>query len=67
MVATFEQAYADARDSYTVDVWRTLKIAEQCAAIYREMRRIDEEHAQRGDGAMTERLVPAWLDASKPG
>lgn len=47
MVATFQQAYAEARDSYTAQQWPTLKIAEQSAAIYRAMRRIDTEDVEQ--------------------
>ena len=45
MAARFEEAYDAARVRYTIEEWATLKPAERAEAIYREMHRIDAEHA----------------------
>lgn len=50
MAARFEEAYDAARARYTIEEWATLKPAERAEAIYREMHRIDAEHAAGGSG-----------------
>ena len=44
--ATFQEAFAAARNSYSTNQWEALRPTERVTAIYHEMRRIDAERAR---------------------
>jgi hypothetical protein len=45
----FQIAAERARQSYTDNQWNALRPSDQCAAIYREMRLLDDERVSTGD------------------
>jgi hypothetical protein len=47
MAISFTQALKTAQDQYSVAAWIRLTPAEQLAAIYRQMRLLDLEHADK--------------------
>jgi hypothetical protein len=47
MAVTFSQALEAAQVQYSADAWIRLTPAEQLAAIYRQMRLLDLQHANR--------------------
>jgi hypothetical protein len=47
MAVSFSQALEAARNQYAAEAWARLTPAEQVAAIYKHMRRLEREHSKK--------------------
>jgi hypothetical protein len=63
MPRQFQIAAARAAASYPVEVWLAMGLSEQCAAIYRELRKLDEESAK---ALYTDAAMPATQAVGLP-